>query len=345
MAWLEARHSVVYRPQLATDERALRHSTDTVRAVVLPNSVVVNQDFLEFSPHLQVIGRMQIGSDNVDLEACRERGIQVLQARGANVRANAEFLLGSLVMLYRQGILASVKSAASPNVPSSQRANKLQAPPPQLGREINGSTIGLLGVSQTGTLLASLLNSLGARVIGYDPALHHSSPIWQQIRVQPVSLVELMGTADAVSVQMMYASRFKGFISERVLACCKKQQIWVSIARSSLFDMPAMAQAMQDGRIGAWLTDSSDESDRDALQLLRSFPHFYATHRIGSMTHEARQRASWYMAHRLHDILSPEDSDKDRVNSRAMALSLPGEATPSNWTNSTHPASPSRPAK
>jgi phosphoglycerate dehydrogenase-like enzyme len=334
MAWLEARHSVLYRPQLVHDERALRHSTDNVRAIVVPNRVVVNQDFLEFAPRLEVVARMQVGTDNIDLEACRDRDIKVLQARSANVRANAEFLVGSLLLLYRQGILAAIRPSPTATSTSDTATGKVHAPAPLLGREINGSTIGLLGIGPAASMLAGLLNSLGARLIGYDPALHHSSPIWQQMRVQPVSLVDMMSTADAVSVQMLYASRFKGFVNARVLASCKPQQLWVSISRSALFDTGAMVEAMQDGRIGAWLTDSADEGDSHALPLLRTLPNFYATQRTGSMTREARQRASWYMAHRLHDALAPEDADKEASSSRSMSLSLPGEANPSSWIDS-----------
>lgn len=346
MAWLEARHSVLYRPQLVHDERALRHSTDSVRAIVVPNRVLVNQEFLEFAPHLEVVARMQVGTDNIDLEACRDRDIKVLQARSANVRANAEFLVGSLLLLYRQGILEAVRPASSaPSAPGTL-AGKVHTPAPLLGREINGSTIGMLGIGPAASVLAGLLSGMGARLIGYDPALHHSSPIWQQMRVQPVSLVEMMSTADAVSAQMLYASRFKGFINARVLASCKPQQLWVSISRSALFDTGAMVEAMQDGRIGAWLTDSADEGDSHALPLLRTLPNFYATQRIGSMTREARQRASWYMAHRLHDALTPDGADANAASRKSMSLSLPGEANPSSWIESTPPVNtPTPPAK
>ena len=354
MAWLEARHSLQYRPQLVNDERALRHSTSRVRAIVVPNQVVINSEFLDFSPQLEVVARLQIGTDNIDLESCRERSIKVLQARSANVRANAEFLVGSLILLYRQGLMSAMLSkakdvhAATVAPASSSSGDALSAATPQptplhaplytpqkaaavpTGREINGSVIGLLGIGPAASALAGLLNSMGARVVGYDPALHHSSPLWQQMRVQPVSLLDMMSTADAVSVQMLYASRYKGFINERVLAACKPHQLWVSIARSALFDSTAMLEALQDGRIAAWLTDSSDESQDAAMPLLRTLPNFYATQRIGSLTRESRQRASWYMAHRLHDVLSPDDAVAD--NSGMMGL--PGDNAPSSWIDS-----------
>lgn len=346
MAWLEARHSMQYRPQLVNDERALRHSTSQVRAIVVPNQVVINSEFLDFSPKLEAVARLQIGTDNIDLESCRERAIKVLQARSANVRANAEFLVGSLVLLYRQGLLSAMLSKAkavhAATVAAASFGDALHVPTPPstplprtapavpMGREINGSVIGLLGIGPAASALASLLNGMGARVIGYDPALHHSSPLWQQMRVQPVSLLDMMSTADAVSVQMLYASRYKGFINQRVLAACKQHQLWVSIARSALFDSAAMLEALQDGRIGAWLTDSADESHDAAMPLLRTLPNFYATQRIGSLTRESRQRASWYMAHRLHDVLSPNDA----VTTNSGMMGLPGDNAPSSWIDS-----------
>ena len=347
MAWLEARHSLQYRPQLVSDERALRHSTGQVRAIVVPNQVVINAEFLDFSPKLEAVARLQIGTDNIDLESCRERGIKVLQARSANVRANAEFLVGSLILLYRQGLLsallAKVKAVHAATTAPASAANDSHAPaasalPPvpdratkvPVGREINGSVIGLLGIGPAASALAGLLNGMGARVVGYDPALHHSSPLWQQMRVQPVSLLDMMSTADAVSVQMLYASRYKGFINERILAACKPHQLWVSIARSALFDSTAMLEALQDGRIGAWLTDSADESRDAAMPLLRTLPNFYATQRIGSLTRESRQRASWYMAHRLHDVLSPGDA----TTTNSDMMGLPGDNAPSSWIDS-----------
>jgi phosphoglycerate dehydrogenase-like enzyme len=329
MAWLEARHTIACRPELVGDERALRHSTSRVRAIVVPNQVVINQEFLDFSPDLEIVARMQIGTDNIDLESCRERGIKVLQARSANVRANAEFLVAALLMMYRQGLVSAILSKSQPGIAASAKPSH-NFDNMVMGREISGSTIGLLGIGPAASALAGLLTSMGARLIGYDPALHHTSPIWQQMRVQPVSLLEMMGTADAVSVQMLYASRFKGFINERVLAACKPQQLWVSISRGALFDANAMVEALQDGRISAWLSDSADDNNEPAMPLLRSLPNFYSTQRMGSLTRESRQRASWYMAHRVHDILSPDDA----ASTNSGMMGLPGDNSPSSWVDS-----------
>lgn len=64
-----------------------------------------------------------------------------------------------------------------------------------------------LGLAPTAHTLANMLNGLGVRLLGYDPAVHHTAPIWERLRIQPVSLPELVSQADAVSVQMLYATR------------------------------------------------------------------------------------------------------------------------------------------
>ena len=108
LAWLESRHSVECRPELATDPSAVRKAIYNAQAVVLPRKMVVTREFLDFAPVLKAVARMHVGTDNTDLEACRERKVRVIHASTANVRSNAEYLLASLLLLYRRGIGAAV---------------------------------------------------------------------------------------------------------------------------------------------------------------------------------------------------------------------------------------------
>lgn len=320
MAWLESRHQIEYRPDLIDDARALRHASYKARAVVLPRKVLVTREFLDFSPKLTAVARLHVGTDNTDLEACAERRVRVIQSSNANVRANAEFLLSGLLLLNRRGVIST-----------------LQGKPPteiQMGRELNGSTVGLLGLAATAHTLAVLLNATGARLIGYDPAVHYSSPIWQQLRVQPVSLLELMSTADSISVQMLYASRFKNFINDKMLSACKQGQVWVGTSRSAVFDEAAMAAALKDGRIDACMLDGAETSFARPGSPLHNAPNLFLTPRLGSNTREARVRASWYVAHRLHDTLGERSNPNESILSRPMDLELPGGNVPSQWGES-----------
>jgi D-3-phosphoglycerate dehydrogenase len=302
LAWLEARHSVAFRPELAADPSALRKAAYKAQAVVLPRKVVVTREFLDFAPLLKAVARMHVSTDNTDLEACRERKVRVIQATTANVRSNAEYLLASLLLLYRRGIGSALIGDRHAEA--------------RLGRELNGSIVGIFGLAPTAHTLAPMLNALGAKLIGYDPAIHHTAPIWEHLQVQPVTLHDLMTYADAISVQVMYASRYRHFINDKMLAYCKQGQIWVGVSRSQLFDPEALAKALGDGRIEACLLDGAESGFASKGTPLHDLENLFLTPRLGSHTRESRLRASWYVVHRIHETLtSPRLSSFDQLSS------------------------------
>jgi phosphoglycerate dehydrogenase-like enzyme len=318
LAWLESRHTVEYRPELADDPSALRKAAYKSKAAVLPRKVVVTREFLDFAPKLKAVARMHVGTDNTDLEACRDKNVKVIQATTANVRSNAEFLLAALLMMYRRGIASSMNGNRHAEI--------------RMGRELNGSVVGILGLAPTAHTLAVMLGSLGAKLIGYDPAVHHTAPIWQRLRIQPVSLPELMAQADSVSVQVMYASRYRGLINAKVLAHCRRSQMWVGISRSSLFDPAALAEALGDGRIEGCMLDGAESGFASRGSPLHEVSNLYLTPRMGSHTRESRLRASWYVAHRIHEAIGVPASGFDALHSTPGSLdSGPSSESPSGW--------------
>lgn len=328
LQWLQERHDVSFRPELADDPIELRKNTYKTRAIVLPPHVIVSQEFLNFSPRLEVVARMQISSDNTDLDACTKRNVRVVQARSATVRSNAEYLLYGLLMLYRRGMVSALLGRKISQV--------------RMGRELAGSTVGLLGLAPVAHTLAPMLKGLGVRLVGYDPAVHHAAPLWDRLGVEPVSLTELLTRADAVSLQVVYASRFKGWLNERVLNHCKPGQLWVGVSRSALFDPEALALALTDGRIDACLLDGANPSFAAEGTPLYGIPNLHLTPRLGSHTREAKLRASWYVAHRLHETLSPLSAQAEaKVSDFSVLDSLeysggeqqddPQAISPSQW--------------
>jgi len=306
-AWLEARHQVVHRPELAQDPAALRKQLYNVQALVLPRKLAVTREFLDFSPVLRAVARMHVGMDNTDLEACRERRVRVIQPINAHVRSNAEYLLASLLLLYRRGVGTALKG--------DRRA------PATLGRELHGSTVGLLGLAPSAHAFAMLLDALGAKLIGYDPAVHHSSTMWARLKVQPVGLDELVAQADAVSVQVLYASRYERFVNEKVLAHCKPGQVWIGTTRSAIFDADALARALSDGRIEAAMLDGAESGFAAKGTLLHEQRNLFLTPRLGSYTRESRVRASWYVVQRLHEtLIQPRNSGFEPILSAPMGL-------------------------
>lgn len=311
MAWLEARHSVEYRPELADDPTALRKAAYNAKALILPRRVVVTRELLDWAPLLRAVARMHASGDNTDLEACRERKVRVVQATTSNIRANAEYLIASLLLMFRPGIVAALTDER----PADNR----------LGRELNGSIVGVFGLAPTAHTLALMLRGLGVKLIGYDPAVHHTAPIWGRLQIQAVGIKEMMATADAISVQVMYASRYQGFINDAMLAHCRPGQVWVGLSRSQLFDPMALSRALTDGRIEACMLDGAAPGFAGPGTPLHDLNNLYLTPRLGSQTRESRQRASWYVVHRVHETLTAPKGALDSIYSGPVDLD---ESTP-----------------
>lgn len=290
-SWLAERWAVDYQPQLAHDPQALQSRLYKTDALVVPSWMPVSSQLLDFAPRLSVLGRIFPGGDNINLEACRRRGVLVVQAASTTARALSEFLLTSLLMLFRSG--GQLQSWPHVTGPNTHR-----------GREINDSVIGLFGLSAPAQLLAPVLQAMGARVVGYDPAVHRNDGHWQRLGVQPVPLVELLQMADGVSLQLPFASRYRGLLGDAFLQQCRSGQLWASVSRLAVFDLPALQQALDAGHIGGLWVDSEPNFTMDGLPAAwQMAPNVRITPRQSVRTHQAYLRGSWYLADRLHQAL------------------------------------------
>lgn len=312
MQWLAERHVVQYLPELALDLPALRAALHQVQGLVLPPNVALDAGLLRAAPKLRVVGRMSAGLENIDMEACRAARIEVVRSLTATASAEAEFVIGALLALLRR-------------VPVQASDGLL------VGRELGCATIGLIGMSPAARMLAQLLPAFGARVIGYDPSLHQSEPLWAQWGIEPVSLRELMETSDGVSVQLAYFLRYRGLIGERVLSFAKPQQVLVSIAHSAVFEEQALAEAMNSGRILAAWFDSLEPGLLEPGRPLHGLPSLQVTPRLAGTTRESRVRAAWGMARRMDELLAAPPQAAPEFFRATYPADLPELAVAPRW--------------
>ena len=294
MQWLVERHAVRYAPELARDPRAFRQALFNVRALVIPPSVALDAQAMHYAPVLRAVGRVSSGAENIDLDACARAGVEVVRSVTATAAAEAEFMVGALLAMLRR-------------VPVVNAEGLL------VGRELGGSTIGLIGMSPAARPLAQLLAAFGSRVVGYDPSVHASDGVWARWRVEPLALRELMEQSDGVCVQLAYFSRYHGLLGERFLPFCKPNQVLVSIAHSSLFDESALAEVLTSGRMAAAWFDSLEPGALDPGRPLNDVDALQVTPRVASTTRESRIRSAWAVARRIDELLtgSPGASRSD----------------------------------
>jgi D-3-phosphoglycerate dehydrogenase / 2-oxoglutarate reductase len=311
MQWLAERHAVHYLPELATDMPGLRAALHQMQGVVLPPNVPLDAALLRHAPKLRVVARMSAGLENIDMEACRLANVEVVRSLTATANAEAEFIIGALLALLRR-------------VPVQSSDGML------VGRELGCATVGLIGMSPATRMLAQLLPAFGTRVVGYDPSLHQSEPLWAQWGIEPLPLRELMEHSDAVSVQLAYFLRYRGLIGERVLGFAKPGQVLVSVAHSAVFDEQALALAMSSGRILAAWFDSLEPGLLEPGRPLHGLPGLQVTPRLASTTRESRVRAAWGVARRMDELLAAPVQAAPEFRSTCPA-DLPEPAAALRW--------------
>ena len=284
MNWLVARHSVRYAPDLAGDPRGLRKALYNVRSMIIPPSVALDGDVLAHAPLLRAVGRVSHGAENIDQDACTQAGVEVVRPASASAAAEAEFAIGALLQMLRR-------------VPVVNAEGLL------VGRELGGSTIGLIGMTQAARPLAQLLSAFGSRVIGYDPALHSTDPLWSRWKIEPVGLRELMEQSEGVCVTLNYFTRYHGLLGERFLPFCRPNQVLVSLAPSGLFDEASLAEMLGTGRMAAAWFDSMDPGMLEAGRPLNEVDNLQITPGVASTTRESRIRSAWGVARRIDEVL------------------------------------------
>jgi D-3-phosphoglycerate dehydrogenase / 2-oxoglutarate reductase len=292
MHWLAERHTVHFRPELGIDAHALRQSLFNVGALITPPSVAIDATLLHYAPMLRAVGRLSAGAENIDLNACASRNVELVRSLTASAVAEAEFMVGALLALLR-------------------RVPVVNSDGMRVGRELSGATIGIVGMAPSARVLSQLLNAFGSVVVGYDPAVHANDPVWDRWSLEPMALRQLMEVSDGVCVQLSYFSRYQRLIGERFLPYCKPHQVMVSLSPSSLFEESALADALSTGRMSAAWFDSLEPGALASGRPLSQVDNLQVSPRVASTTRESRARAAWAVARRIDELLATTPSRAD----------------------------------
>ncbi|NCT83839.1 MAG: phosphoglycerate dehydrogenase [Comamonadaceae bacterium] len=296
--WLAERHDARFAPELVGDTAGLLTALQDSRALIAPPEVRVDAELLQGAPLLRAIGRASGGAENIDVEACRKAGVEVVRSQRSTASAEAEFVIGALL-----GLLRRVPVEGSDGL--------------KVGRELGCSTIGLLGLTPAAQVLAQLLQTFGARVVGYDPGLHPSDATWARWGIEPLGLGELVEHSDGLVLLLPYFERFRGLLGERQLAHARADQVLVGLSQSGLVDEAALGRALRSGRLRAAWLDCLEPGWLEAGRPLHGIATLQVTPRLAGTTRESRVRAAWAVARGLDELLTRLPSGKQKAAEQA----------------------------
>lgn len=239
---LRQEHSCLYEPTLVDRPAELTAAVAGARALVVRNRTQVNAALLEAAPRLECVGRLGVGLDNIDLDACKARDVAVYPATGANDLAVAEYVIAMTLVLLRRAYGASAAVAAG------------QWPRQALiGEEMAGKTMGLVGFGAIAHEVAARAGALGMDVVAYDPHLPADHPQWKMAR--RLALDALLAEADVVSLHVPLTQSTRHMLDAGALACMKPQAVLINAARGGIVDEPALCTALRNRQIAGAALD------------------------------------------------------------------------------------------
>ena len=288
---------VVYDPQFVDDPTRLSALLGDADGLIVRNRTQVRGKLLAAAARLKVVGRLGVGLDNIDVDACGERGIAVFPATGANDGAVAEYVIAAAMLLLRgaYGATAAVASGAWPR-------NAL------MGCEIAGKRLGLVGFGSTARETARRAAALGMSLAATDPFLQPSDPAWRPDygAVQNQTLDELLAFCDVLSLHVPLTATTRAMIDAGAIARMKPGAILINAARGGIVDEAAVATALRAGHLGGAALDVFDREpvDASAGAIFQNVPNLILTPHIAGVTRESNVRVSRVTADAVRRHLS-----------------------------------------
>lgn len=299
----------------ALDTPALIEALQGVHMLGVRSRTQVTKEVVDSARLLAAVGCFSVGTNQVDLDAARLRGVAVFNAPFSNTRSVAELTIAEIVMLYRGIFTKSMAAHDGRWIKSATDSH-----------EVRGKTLGLVGYGNIGTQVAMLAEAMGLRVIYFDRSdkLRHGN-------VEPAtSLEDLLVRSDIVSLHLPETPDTMGIIGARELALMKKGSYLINNARGTLVDIDALASSLSSGHLRGAAVDVfpvEPKSNSDEFKSpLRGLDNVILTPHVGGSTEEAQERIGDEVARRLIEY-SDVGSTIGAVNFPQVQLSKKGNVT------------------
>lgn len=278
---LIADYNVHWDPALWSNREKLLAELADARAIIVRNATQVNVELLEAAPKLEIVARMGVGLDNIDLEACKSRGIEVCPSIGANAASVAEYVITTAMILLRGPAYFATQDVA---------AGAWDRPKFASGVELAGRTMGVVGFGSIGQVVGAKAQAMGMDVIAYDAIMPDDAPAWDNAR--RVELNTLISEADVISLHCPLLPQTRDLIDASAFSQMKQGTILVNSARGGIVNEAACAQALQAGTLGGAALDTLDVEPIDAATcaLFAGVQNLILTPHIAGVTQESNRR-------------------------------------------------------
>lgn len=239
---------------------------------------LVDRAYIDSHPELKAVVKFGVGTDNIDVAYCREKGIFVGRTVGSNARSVAETAISFVI-------------ADSKNLMDSIANTRAHGWAKMTGYEVQGKTIGIIGFGAIGREVAKMAWGLGMHVMAFDTCPIPAELI-EKFELQVASMDEIIEKADFISLHIPLTEETKNIISAKEMSRMKPNAVLINTARGGIVDEAALYDALKNHTIRAAYFDVfSCEPPREDEPLL-ALPNFYLTPHIASRSAEAEKNTA-----------------------------------------------------
>lgn len=294
----------------ALDEDELIEAIQGVHILGIRSKTMVTRRVLESANKLMTVGAFCIGTNQIDLQACTERGVAVFNAPYSNTRSVVELAIGEIIMLIRNVFTKS--SQMHKGVWDKSAKNSF---------EVRGKKLGLVGYGSIGTQLSVVAEALGMEVYFYDVVDKLALGNARKCR----SLDELLAVADIISLHTDGRKDNKNLIGYREFSLMKNGVIFLNLSRGHIVDIPALVDAIERGKVAGAGIDvfpyEPKTNNEEFINALRGLPNVILTPHIGGSTEEAQENIGNFVPGKLLEYIN-NGSTYGSVNFPELQLPL-----------------------
>ena len=258
--------------------------------LVVRSETKVTADLMAAAPELRVIGRAGVGVDNIDVASATTRGIVVMNAPDGNTITTAEHTMALLIALARR----------VPQANTSLRSG-LWERKSFIGVELQGKTLGIIGLGRIGRAVASRARAFGMNSVAYDPFIAPEQAGDLEIEVAPLD--EVFARADFLTVHTPLTAETRGIVGQEAFDKMKRGVRIINCARGGLIDEAALCKAIKSGIVAGAALDVFEQEPPSPDNPLLALDEVIATPHLGASTTEAQEGVAFTVAEQMRDYL------------------------------------------
>lgn len=280
---------VDYKPGIAAEE--LRQIIKDYDALLVRSQTQATKEILENAPRLKIIGRAGVGVDNIDVETATEKGIIVVNSPEGNTIAAAEHTVALMMSLARH----------IPKADKSCKQNQWERSK-YVGTELNGQTLGIIGLGKIGQRVGKVALALGMKVLGFDPFVSKEKA--EELGFVKVELTEIYTKANFITLHVPKTKETMNMINKSTIATMQDGVCIVNCARGGLINEQDLADAINSGKVGGAAIDVFEVEPCTDSPLHKCGDRVVLTPHLGASTHQAQLNVAIDVSEQIRDVLN-----------------------------------------